>query len=93
MFSPARKVLPFQFRSISHIVIKSDGFLHLKKTNLIIAKRNAVTDYIATGTKYKFFDFVDRLKIMNPLNKTVSTTCNVTHKKLFYIINILNTNL
>lgn len=71
LFSPVRKILAIQSRSVCCATIKSDGLFHSSPT-FTVSKRFAVTDYIGVQTKSKFFEMLNKFKIVNPLNKSVS---------------------
>lgn len=62
-------MLTFQYRSVCCAVIKSGSLL--QPTNMKVLKRHAFTNVISVQTKTMFFDLVTKLKIMNPLTKSV----------------------
>ncbi|VVC36027.1 Hypothetical protein CINCED_3A007948 [Cinara cedri] len=70
LFSPVRKILTFQYRLVCCTAIKSDSLLHPTISNLTVPKRHVFMKFIGIETKTKLYDFVNRLKILNPLNKS-----------------------
>lgn len=69
---PIRKILVAQSKTICCSTVHFSGLLHPDNNYSVTSKRYAFTD-IGVQTKIRFYDFLNKFQILNPLKKSVST--------------------